>query len=136
MKILKETTVWYLYKNNKNMGQILSTDRLVSTENEVEKTAIYHLDNTIPLSAFPFTIKENTKSYKLYNEIGELYCRIRKKNRDKYSFVRNISYIDITYKMTEDWFSHNLKAHVYVALMEQFKQEATEKREDACETNN
>ena len=37
MKILKETTVWYLYKNNKNMGQILSIDRLVSTENEVEK---------------------------------------------------------------------------------------------------
>jgi hypothetical protein len=64
MKILKETTVWYLYKNNKNMGQILSLDRSVSTENEVETIAVYHFDNTIPLSAYPFAIKENTKSLK------------------------------------------------------------------------
>ena len=128
MKILREQISWYICKNGEYLDKITQITNLVHKETEVEKTTVYHLDNTTPLSAFPFTIKENTKSYKLYNEIGELYCRIRKKNRDKYSFVRSISYEDLTYKMTDDWFRQTLKAHVYWALVEQFKQEAAEDR--------
>ena len=125
MKILREQISWYICKNGEYLDRISYITTLVPKETEAEKITTYKLDNSIPLTTFPFTIKEKKRYYLIWDNI----CfKIKKSEKDKYSFVRKVSYEDLTYKMTDDWFRSTLKASVYWALVEQFKQEAAEDR--------